>query len=305
MPETEIPTVSVTTKNTVSLTLGIVAIVIGVVALLIGWVPFLGLFAIPAAVIGFILAGVGVLVALLKKGKGAGLPIVGALICIAALILPILSTGSASAAFSHALTDARNKQTEKENANITVISKGETAINPSNSASASPNPFAAPAEPEPPKVVWNNAANALRVGDIQVEIKELKIGPVDTKDMFGESGVSKDSLLAITIAVTNLSTGKKLDFKTWRGAQFDFGGSAAKLTDDNENAYRRISFGSTTKVVGGVENESIYPAQGLTDMLIFEKPVDTVKWLRLALPAENIKREGTIRFEIPETMIRR
>jgi hypothetical protein len=87
MPEINSPAVSVTTKNTVSLTLGIVAIVVGVVALLIGWVPFLGLFAIPAAIIGFLLAAAGLIVALLKKGKGAGLPIVGLLICVAALIL--------------------------------------------------------------------------------------------------------------------------------------------------------------------------------------------------------------------------
>jgi len=46
MSETNIPSVEITTKNTVALVLGITSTVIGVIALMIGWVPFLGLLAI-------------------------------------------------------------------------------------------------------------------------------------------------------------------------------------------------------------------------------------------------------------------
>jgi hypothetical protein len=97
--------IEITTKNTGSLTMGIASVVVGVLALLVGWIPFLGLLAIPAAIIGILLSGIGVVLALVKRGKGIGLPLLGGMICIAALLLPILSTGGASAAVSQSLAE--------------------------------------------------------------------------------------------------------------------------------------------------------------------------------------------------------
>lgn len=92
--------VSLTTKNTASLTMGIAAIVVGIFALLFGWVPFLGLFAIPVAVLGIVLAGIGLLLAVMRKFKGAGLPLLGGVLSIAGVGVPILSTGGASIAIT-------------------------------------------------------------------------------------------------------------------------------------------------------------------------------------------------------------
>ena len=75
--------ISLTTKNTASLTMGIAAIVVGIFALLFGWVPFLGLFAIPVAMLGIVLAGIGLLLAVMRKFKGAGLPLLGGVLSIA------------------------------------------------------------------------------------------------------------------------------------------------------------------------------------------------------------------------------
>ena len=294
MPETNLPSVEITTKNTVALTLGITSTVIGVIALLIGWVPFLGLFAIPGAVIGLILAIVGGIVAIAKKGKGIGLPILGGVICTCALILPILATGGASAA----IVQASKKQTQ--DAKVTVVPKADNTVSP-----AAATPQAASPAPEPPKVVWNDAANALRLGDVQVQIKGVKVGKIPVKDLMGGDTESSDDLLAITVGVSNLSAGKKIDFATWRGERMSFDMAYASLTDDNENAYKRINFGATTKIVGGVDNESIYPGQAITDVLVFEKPVAAAKWLHLELPAKNFNGVGVLRIEIPASMISR
>lgn len=99
-------TIVATTKNTISLALGIIAVVVGVLALLVGWIPLLGLFAIPAAVIGLVLAGVGVLFALLKRRGGAGMPLLGCAICVAAIVLPILFTGGTASAISKMTQEA-------------------------------------------------------------------------------------------------------------------------------------------------------------------------------------------------------
>src|SRR6185503_2286620 len=114
IPPQETRTVQVTTKNTPSLTLGIIAIVVGVMSLLVGWIPFLGLVAIPAAIIGLVLAGLGFGIALLKGGKGIPMPLLGGVICIAAFILPILSTGSTSAAITKAMDDASKTVSSKK-----------------------------------------------------------------------------------------------------------------------------------------------------------------------------------------------
>ena len=98
--------VILTTKNTASLTLGIISVVTGVLALLFGWVPFLGLLAIPIALIGGLLAGLGLVISLFKGFRGIGMPLLGAAICVAAGILPLVSTGGASVAITETMDKA-------------------------------------------------------------------------------------------------------------------------------------------------------------------------------------------------------
>lgn len=108
--------VEVTTQNTGALTMGIISIVVGVLALLVGWVPFLGLLAIPVALVGLLLAGIGIVLALLKKAKGILLPLLGVGISFIALIIPMLSTAGSSMAISESLK--KEMQISGENATI-------------------------------------------------------------------------------------------------------------------------------------------------------------------------------------------
>jgi hypothetical protein len=94
--------VSLTTKNTASLTMGIAAIVVGILALLFGWVPFLGLLAIPVAVLGIVLAGIGLLLAMMRRFKGVGMPLLGGVLSVAGVGVPILSTVGTSVAIDEA-----------------------------------------------------------------------------------------------------------------------------------------------------------------------------------------------------------
>lgn len=108
--------VVITTKNTASLTLGIISTVIGVLALLVGWVPFLGLVAIPVAVIGAVLAALGLIIALFKGFRGAGLPLLGGAICVVAVILPLASTGSASVAITETMDEVSREMEQQRQA---------------------------------------------------------------------------------------------------------------------------------------------------------------------------------------------
>lgn len=111
-------TVTITTKNTPALTMGIISIVLGVLAMLVGWIPFLGLIAIPVAAIGAFLAFIGLVLALVKKFKGIGMPLLGGIICFIAIVISIGSTGSTSVAISEAI--------EETNASLNEANAQET-----------------------------------------------------------------------------------------------------------------------------------------------------------------------------------
>ncbi len=124
--------VSITTKNTVALTMGIAAVVVGVLALLFGWIPFLGLLAVPVALLGVVLAGIGLLFAMIRKFKGAGMPLVGGVLSLAGIGVPILSTGGTTAAIDEAqnrVAEARRhveqERTEGEQAHKQVGARKE------------------------------------------------------------------------------------------------------------------------------------------------------------------------------------
>lgn len=109
-------TVTVTTKNTTALTMGIIAIVLGVFGLLVSWIPFLGLLAVPVAGIGGFLALIGLILAALKKFKGWSMPLLGGLVCLLALFISFCSTGTTSAVISEGINQAAKDSEERRNA---------------------------------------------------------------------------------------------------------------------------------------------------------------------------------------------
>ena len=273
--------------------LGIAALVMGIIACLVCWVPFLGLLAVPLALIGIVLAFVGLIMALVSKKTGFSFPISGVAICLLSVFIAFTTTGGcAKAIFDATETGQRTNQT----------------IVPVPGSQESPSVASPKIAGQPPKVPvtqWTKATSALRQGDIQIQVKSARVGSVALKDMFGDAKKSQDELLTLTIMISNLSAGKKIDFSTWRGQSFSFGQDFASLSDDNENVYKRINFGLSSVPVGGVDRESIYPGKSIADVLVFETPVAAAKWLHLELPAKNFDGEGMIRFEIPSTMITR
>ncbi len=127
-------------------------------------------------------------------------------------------------------------------------------------------------------------SRSVKQGDIRITIKEVVVshsGPPD---------------LAIAITVANLSSNKKVDFTEWSGASFGIGREYVTLTDNYQNRYKRI-------VSDTASTSSIYPQKESGNALVFEPPVNNIKWLHLELPAENFEGHGMLRFEIPMSKI--
>jgi len=84
--------VVIASPNPVSLSLGIVGMVIGVLGIIAFWVPPMASAAVPIGVVGFILSIVGVGFACVKEFRSIEMPILGGVLCIAAIGLSAYST---------------------------------------------------------------------------------------------------------------------------------------------------------------------------------------------------------------------
>lgn len=74
--------------------LGIAALVLGILAAITCWMPFIGILGMPLAVIGCMLGGIGLLLALIGHKTSATMPISGLIICIVSIIITVLITGA-------------------------------------------------------------------------------------------------------------------------------------------------------------------------------------------------------------------
>jgi hypothetical protein len=162
---------------------------------------------------------------------------------------------------------------------------------------------AKPTEPTEPS--WASPDKAVRQGDLQVRITKVSVGKVPLKD-FGRESRSADALLRIQLELINVNPTKKVEYRSWAGADFALDDNYATLRDNFGNNYRRITFGFASTPVGGVSgSESIYPNKTVTDVLVFEMPLDNATHLDLGMPAKNYACEGMIRYRIPLKFVSR
>ena len=133
-----------------------------------------------------------------------------------------------------------------------------------------------------------------------MQVVKTSIRKVPLKDIFQKEATSKDVLLMVELKLLNTNPTKKVEYYGWAGKNISFDRDYATLKDNFDNSYKRINFGLGSYPVGSVERaESIYPNKTVTDVLVFEVPLDTATHLDLELPAKNYGSEGMVRFRIP------
>lgn len=166
---------------------------------------------------------------------------------------------------------------------------------PAPAANRAAKPPATPAD-EPKK--WINARDSVAaVGDIEVKIRSASLGR--PKDWVIPSRVGKSTqFLILTLELSNHSKTRKIDHSGW-GARSP-AGAGVKLTDEIETPNNYALKGGA---VGQGTPEAIYPGHSVEDKLIFERPIDAAKVLRLQLPASAFGARGMVLFEIPREMI--
>ena len=290
----QIPQITIKTQQTRSNSLGIASLIIAILGFMICWIPFVSIISLPILGVAFLLGLIGLIMAIFRSGYGIGFPIASLTISVIGGVIAMVMGVGLIAGTSSALEEMAAAMEEGE---------AMTAI-PLAASGSNPEPVAAEAgdaeeREEPEAEDWIPSSQAALLGDSEITIDAVAVGGVSITDMFGDEGLSTNPQLTIEVTVVNRSQGKKIEYKSWRGQDFSFGRDYASLTDSFENAYKRVGFGTGSYPTGGVQtSESIYPGDSVTDILVFEKPVDSVELLILELPAGNIGEKGVIRFGI-------
>ena len=128
--------------------------------------------------------------------------------------------------------------------------------------------------------------------NLRVEILSSKIAEIDYQAKEGrvrldvKPGKAVQEYLQVMIEVSNKSDSKKLNYSGWcEEGSFR---KRAILTDEFGNTYSPKLHSSAIRMsnveVVGHHTGSLYPGSSLTDVLVFEPPVDNATILTLQLP---------------------
>lgn len=251
-------TINVNTPKRAS-SFGIAGFIVAIIALLVCWIPLIGVVGVPLAVLALGLAGIGLIVALVRRGSGVGWPIAGGVVGLLALAI----SGFQSA----------------------VLVGGVGAVGATVSSMAEENQRLTK-EWEPPA--------GMAKGDIGVTIAVAEVGKVPMRDAMQGNVTSDNELLMLTLAIANNSRNRKLDVRDMQGAFMN----TPTLVDDVGNKYRGVDF-SFNSVVNGSRSETILPGESASFVLVFEAPIPQASTLILTVPASNFGGRGNVILETP------
>jgi hypothetical protein len=204
------------------------------------------------------------------------------------------------------------RKPETEPARVVTTEQPRAATTPEEPApQPKPEPEGTPAGPPPAKVERIDAApKSIAFGDRQeidsvvVWAKRAEIAQVLLRDpLSGKPGASTEKHLIVWLGIENESATKKVNYRTW-APELPFGNDAALLRDEFGNIYKRVMFGVGVEPLLRMRSASIYPGKGITDVLVFELPIEKATRLDLELPGENVGVDGIYRFRIDVRKLR-
>jgi hypothetical protein len=227
MPTTEAAQpATITVKMKSANGLGIASLVIGIIAILGCWIPFINATSMILAILGCILGGLGLLISLLGQESGVGLPVSGMITCaIAIAVACAVTMGSMNA--------MDELQREIEAAAESPFSEEQ----PERPSATSPRRRPQNRNPSM-KETWISAAQVVRCGDAEIQIKKVVLGKVALISAMNDKGMSKDELLMVYVKVNNINPNKKMNYRSWRGAGYTMKRDFAVLKDNHGNSYK-------------------------------------------------------------------
>ncbi len=141
----------------------------------------------------------------------------------------------------------------------------------------------------PPDLIKGITSGPIEVTLLSVETRKVDLAEVG---LFMGQETTQDDYLCLTISITNHHAGRRFEYKGW--------GLAASLSDEHGNDYALITQKRHGRPKGQVTTRTINPGESVTDVVIFERPLDVAKSLTLSLPMGRIEGlKGVVSTVIP------
>jgi hypothetical protein len=157
-----------------------------------------------------------------------------------------------------------------------------------------------PSAREPSGVTWIDASReAWKSGDVTVKVRAAAIGRAKLIDATKRVSDTQEDYLLLLVEIANRSTTRKIQYSSW-----NLRGERPRLTDNLKNPYLLQVAPGGGIFEGQQRVKSIYPEKTTEDLLVFERPVDKARSLRIQLPAAAFEGTGTGYIEIPMSMVK-
>jgi hypothetical protein len=149
-----------------------------------------------------------------------------------------------------------------------------------------------PEDPDWESVGTSDANERVRVTVQSVTTEQILILPSG----WSRPRKTPQAYLKIALKIENLG-GAELKYTGW--AQGGGDERSAKLKDDAGIAHQQLN----ARIVGQAVSASIPPSGSIEDILVFNNPGTTPRYLKLSLPAEAYGEKGDLRIKIPRTRL--
>jgi hypothetical protein len=147
---------------------------------------------------------------------------------------------------------------------------------------------------------WTDASRAaLQQDRVRVQVAAVSVGPVK---FAAPKGMSKESYVAVSLAIQHLGHGQSLTYIHW-GAPGMQATPQPTLTQSGRKLDYRVF--ESDVVTGQIrQGQTLYPGKGIGDVLLFDGSATPGEALRLELPAAVWGGRGALKFAIPAAMVK-
>jgi len=265
---------------------GLASLLLASAALVTASIPYLRILALPLSGLGVVLGVVALVAAqssrdyFFRRKYGKALPLAG---CVASLAVFLLA-GFWLNQFS-ILFGSLRKSPASEQKTVPL----RTQANRSETGS--------------PEAGWVDAGReAVQFGDVRVRFVSAMIGPAELKLPKGKKP-PKEKYLIIRVRVSNAGAERLVQFRSWYEPATRAEQATPILQDNQGKTYPLKAFPPDMELVGRVTQVALPPGKKVEDLLIFEGQPAGIGFLRLELPASAFGSSGSVRMQIPGSMI--
>ncbi|MBY0523386.1 MAG: HEAT repeat domain-containing protein [Gemmataceae bacterium] len=275
--------------------LGVFALILGVAALIVGPKDLIGLASVPVAFLGLMLGVGGLVTAWGRPSFLILVPIVGLLVSLAAVPVGGYHTYQlfASGKLTASADDVAKNSTNPSDPTKPLPGSTDPVRQPSTQPQQPPPP------PPPPPDQWVDAKQGYPLaGKVLVKVTTVDVEQVKSLD--GKE-TSPNRQLVLRLEIKNIGN-KDFDYFAWGVTPPQGDGAWPQLLDDGSTPIKRFAFEGTA-VAGQLRAETVTPGKAVNDLLVFDVPPDSTKFLRLELSGSNVGETGKLKLEIPVGML--